>query len=79
MVLAESFSMMTEPMRLTPADAGAARRMTMAGMWSPNGYDHEQSGATHVTSWSNTSIQMQVRAVVGSFTRFAQSEQTTPR
>lgn len=45
-VLAESFSMMTEPMGLTAAAAGAARRMTMAGMWSPNGYDHEQSGAT---------------------------------
>jgi hypothetical protein len=30
-----------------------------------------------VTSWSNTSIQMQFRAVDGSSIRFAQSEETT--
>ena len=31
----------------------------------------------HVTSWSNTSIQMQFRAVDGSSIPFAKSEETT--
>ena len=71
------FSMMTQPMRPIPADASAARANDNGRDVLADGYDHKHSGAPHVTSWSNTSIQMQFRAVDGSSIRFAQSEETT--
>lgn len=71
------FSTMTQRMRLTPADASAARANDNGRDVLADGYDHKQSGAPHVTSWSNTSIQMQFRAVDGSSIRLAQSDETT--
>ena len=48
--------------------------MTLAGMHSPNEYDHKHVRSYTVSTWLNTSIEPQFRTIDGLAIRFAESE-----